>query len=141
MIEYASKNDVRSGTHVAVCAGYDIRPQTIRLMTSGTAKRDPRRSDQHDLAPHRVYVLVLHASQRARAQSRAHNQRVNRRRRRAASREHVRAALDDLRDVLDGTTNDGPTPREEAREQVVKIGRGVDSEGRERDACLRSCNE
>ena len=99
-------------------------------MARRAPERDPRRAHDRDLPAHGVHVLVLDTAQRARAEPRAHHERVDRlahlHRPRA---EDVRAALDDLRDVLHCPTHEGAPGGEEAREEVGEVDGRVDVHG------------
>ncbi len=103
-------------------------------MTRRAPEVDPGRPDYHHLAPDGVYVLVLDPAEGARAEPGAHDERVDGLGGRLAEAEEVRAALDDLRDVLHAAADDGASSGDEAREKVGEVRRGVDGYGGERRA-------
>ncbi len=110
-------------------------------MAHGPPKRDPRRADDGHLPADGVHVLVLDSSQGARPQPGAHDDGVDRGRVRTAAPEEPGAALDDLRDMLDGTAGDLAAAGEEAREKVGQVDGGVNVDCREGRAGERPRDE
>ena len=111
-------------------------------MARGPPKCDPGRTQHHDLSAHGEHVRVLDAAERACAEARAYDKRVNgHAAARAAGREDVRAALGELLHVLHGRAHGAATPRKETREEVVTVRGRVDRERRELDPGLGLRNE
>lgn len=73
-----------------------------------------------------MHVLVFDAAEHARGEACAHDQRVHRALGRLAEGECLDSALDDLVDMLDGGPNDRPAAAQEARKEIVQVGRRVD---------------
>ena len=102
---------------------------------------DPRRAHEHDLPADGVHVRVLDAAERARAEPRADDDRVDGRGVRALCAKDARAALGDLRDVLDRAADERAAAREEACEEVGQVRGRVDVDRREGRAALRALDE
>ena len=88
---------------------------------------DPRSVQNDNLAPARIHVLVFDAPQCPRANARTHDNGVDRRCRGRPAREEIDTTLDDLADVLDVSTDDGPTIRQETRKEVADVERWFDA--------------
>ena len=128
-------------THVSRAAPNHIRPEPVGRMAHGPPERDPRRTHNRDLPAHGVHRGVLDAAEAPRAEARAHDERVDGRRVRAAAEEEAGAALGDLRDVLDGAAHERAAGRHEAPEEVGEVGGRVDVDRREGRAALRAGDE
>lgn len=124
--------------HLAAPPRDDVRPHAVRRVARRAPARDPRRPQEHGLPAHGVHRGVLDAPQRARAQPRAHDERIDRRGGRAAAREEARPALRELGDVLHGPVHGRAAARDEAREEVADVARRVEGDRREGHPGLRA---
>lgn len=121
-------------THVAAPARDDVRERAAGVARLCAPEAHPRRADEHRLPAYGVHGRVLDATERARAEPRAHDDRGRERVVRAAAGEDARAPLDDLADVEQRPAQDAPAARAEPHEQVVEVDRDVDGDRRECDA-------
>lgn len=111
--------------HVSASSGNDIRPPPIQA-TGRLPKLDPRRSDQDRLPPNGVHILILHTTQRPRANSHTYDYRVWRGRLSGDER-----PVDDLLDVLHRRADELPTCGHKGFVQPVEVIGRVDGDSRE----------
>lgn len=110
--------------HVAILPRDEVRVLCGRLFEAHRLF-DPRRAHEDALPAHGVHVFVFNPTERARGEARTHDQRIYRSLGRLTERERLDSALDNLIDVLNGAADDRPAPTEEARKEVVEVGRCV----------------
>lgn len=72
-----------------------------------------------------MHVLVLYTAEGARGEASAHDQRVDGALGGLAEGERLDTALDNLGNMLDGAPDDRPAAAEEARKEIVEVGRRV----------------
>lgn len=111
---------ITSRDYIRLCPGAGHVAQPHRL-------GDPRGIQDDDLTPAWVHVLILDAAQRPRTDTCTYHNSVYRRRCGGPIGEEVDTSLDDLIDVLDISADDGSPVRQEAREEVIDVERGLDA--------------